>query len=71
MRTQSADRGRAFVCFRQAYRDVPVLGGELVVHDQERNVVSVSGEVLPALQVNVSPQVAPEVARETALETVA
>jgi len=72
MRTQSADRGRAFVRFRQVYRDVPVLGGELVVQlDQERNVVSVNGEVLPALQVNVSPQVAPEVARETALETVA
>jgi len=72
MRQTEADRGRSFVRFQQVYQGIPVLGGELIVQlDGERNVVSVGGEMLPDIRVNVVPTVSPEAAQERALALVA
>jgi bacillolysin len=47
-----------FVRFQQVYQGVPVLAGELIVHlDQQRNVVSANGELLPDLQLAVKPRI--------------
>jgi len=68
----NADRGRSFLHFQQVYRGIPVIGGELVVQiDKDKNIVSVNGEILPGLEMNVIPTISPEAARQRALEKVA
>jgi len=72
MRVESRDLGRSFVRFQQVYRSIPVLGGELIVQmDAGKNVVSVSGEVLPDLDLALMPTTSAETARQTALFKVA
>jgi len=72
MRARVADNGRSIVRFQQAYKGVPVLGGELIVRmDSGKNVMSANGEVSPDLQVNTVPTISKEQARQQALETVA
>ncbi|MBI4334072.1 MAG: M4 family metallopeptidase [Chloroflexi bacterium] len=72
VRTTEADRGRTFVRLQQVHSGVPVLGGELIVQsDEARNVVSVDGEVLPDIVLDVAPAIAAEAARQQALEMVA
>jgi len=51
-RTANAD---GFVRFQQVYRTIPVMGGELNVHvNQQRNVTSVNGEILPNITLNTT-----------------
>ncbi len=70
VRTVSA--GRSVVRFQQLSGEVPVLGGELVVNlDRSGSMLSASGEVLPALDISLTPRVEPAAARETALAAVA
>lgn len=72
MRIKTADRGRSFARFQQVYQGVPVLGGELIVHmDQDKNVISANGELLPQPQVNIVPTISAEEARRRALEALA
>ncbi|MFQ5342690.1 MAG: M4 family metallopeptidase [Anaerolineae bacterium] len=72
MRTRGVDRGRSFVRFQQVYRDIPVLGGELIVQlDADRNIISANGEVLPNLALDSTPRLDAAAARETALGFVA
>jgi bacillolysin len=68
MREESADRGRSFVRFQQVVQGVPVLGGELIIQlDNAKNVVSASGEVLPLVELDLTPQIDAETARLNAL----
>lgn len=68
MRVEFRDRGRSFVRFQQVYRGIPVLGGELIVQmDAGKNVVSANGEVLPDLDLAVTPAISVQTARQTAL----
>jgi Zn-dependent metalloprotease len=69
----SSDQARhSFVRFQQNYQGLPVMGGELIVQlDQAQNVRSVSGEVMPALQVETVPVVSAEAAEETAVDAIA
>ncbi len=54
-RTANAD---GFVRFQQVYRTIPVMGGELNVHiNQQRNVTSVNGEILPNITLNTTPRI--------------
>jgi bacillolysin len=54
-RTANAD---GFVRFQQVYRTIPVMGGELNVHvNQQRNVTSVNGEILPNITLNTTPSI--------------
>ena len=63
--------GRSAVRFQQLHAGVPVVGGELVVNlDRARNVLSVSGETLPAA-VDTSPRVGSAAARAAAVAAVA
>lgn len=67
-----ADRGRSFVRFQQVYQGIPVIGGELILQmDADKNVVSVNGEILPGLALDVAPAISAEAARLRALEKVA
>lgn len=64
--------GRSTVRFQQVHRGVPVLGGELIVNlDREGNALSVSGEVLPAPDVPVTPLVTGRRAQRVARGVVA
>lgn len=71
LREAAADRGRAFVRFQQVYNAVPVFGGELIVQlDAANNVLSASGEVLPALTLATTPAITAEQAAQTARDLV-
>lgn len=71
-RIRSADRGRSFVRFQQVHQNIPVVGGELIVQTGERrSVISVHGELLPEINVDVAPRVSAETARQRAIEAVA
>jgi Zn-dependent metalloprotease len=68
----AAERGAAFVRFQQRYQGIPILGGELIVNlDQQRDVRSVSGELLPNLRLNVTPRISAAAARDRALAAIA
>ena len=70
--SESGTAGRSAVRFQQLNEDVPVLGGELVVNlDADRNVLSASGEALPAADVATSPRVGSGTARDAAVAAVA
>ena len=70
--TQAGTAGRSAVRFQQLLDDVPVVGGEFVVNlDAARNVLSVSGEALPAAAVAATPRVGSAAAREAAVAAVA
>ncbi len=56
MGTTAGQRGQASTRFRQTHRGVPVLAGELiVVTDEDNHVLTAAGEVLPDLDVDVTP----------------
>ncbi|HSJ52626.1 MAG TPA: M4 family metallopeptidase, partial [Anaerolineae bacterium] len=72
MRTQTRDRGRTFVRFQQVHQGVPVFGGELIVQlDEGKNVLSVGGEILPALDLEPSPRISADEAQARALAVTA
>jgi Zn-dependent metalloprotease len=68
---ESLDRGRSKVRFQQVYNGIPVLAGELVANlDAAKNILSVSGEILPDINIDTQATVDAEVARQTALNLV-
>jgi len=72
MLVEDADSGRSFVRFQQVYQGVPVMGGELIVQlDSQMDVLSASGETLPALELSTTPVVSPDEAAQTAMALVA
>jgi Zn-dependent metalloprotease len=59
------------VKFRQIYRDLPVIAGEVIVNlDRLKNVTSVSGETSPNIDIDVSAAVDLQVAHKKALAEV-
>lgn len=71
-RTNMTDSGRSFVRFQQTYQDIPILGGELIVQmDEAKNVVAITGEILPDLALDIVPSIAADEAKRSALETIA
>ena len=72
MKMRTLDDGRSFVRFQQLYRDIPVVGGELIIQsDTKHNIISANGEILPELDLDVTPTITAEAARQTALAKVA
>ena len=58
----------SFVRFQQVHQGVPVLAGELIVHvDQQRNILSANGELLPSLKLDVTPRIDAATAQTNAL----
>ncbi len=44
--------------FQQVYRTIPIMAGELNVHiNQQRNVTSVNGEILPNISISTTPTI--------------
>ena len=71
-RENSADRDRKFVRFQQVHQNIPIFGGEMVVQLNARNeVLSVNGEVLPAIALDVTPQIDSATATQTAIRAAA
>jgi bacillolysin len=71
-REKTADAARQFVRFQQVYQNIPVFGGEMVVQVNAQNdVLSVNGEILPALALDVSPQIDSATATQTAISATA
>lgn len=71
MHTQTGEHGRNLVRFQQMYRGVPIIGGELIVQsDQRGNMLSMNGEVLPDLQLNIAPTISALSAQQTAISAV-
>ena len=67
-----AQKGAAFVRFQQVYQGIPIMGGELIVNlDQNQNVRSVNGELLPDLKLSVTPRLDAAAARDRALTAIA
>jgi len=62
----------SFVRFRQVYQGIPVLAGELIVHvDQNRDIVSANGELLPDMRISTTPRIGAAQAADIALAVIA
>ena len=71
-RTAQLDRLRRVVRLQQRFRDVPIVGAELVVHtDAASNILAVAGETLPGLSLSTTPTVDAATAVTAALDRVA
>jgi len=77
MGVQATDLGHSFVRFQQVYNKsespaIPVMGGELIVQlSTVKDIVSVSGEILPDIKVNPIPTINIETAQQIAIDSVA
>jgi bacillolysin len=64
--------GGTNIRYNQIHKGVPVFGGELILNmDRSQSLLSMSGEISPDLDVDVTPRVTSGEARGTALEAVA
>jgi len=71
-REHQTNGGRSVVRFQQAYQDIPVFGGELVMQlTQTNDIIFVNGEILPDINLDVQPKVDAAAAQRTALQLVA
>lgn len=69
---RTLNNGRAFVRFQQVYQTIPIFGGELIVQsDARHNIISANGEIVPGLDLNITPGVSPAAARQNALAKIA
>lgn len=64
--------GRTMTRYRQVYRGVPVIGGELIVSQSALNQLSsISGRISPDLNLDATPTITPEQASAIALQAIA
>jgi len=69
---KSEKSGRSSVRFQQVHSGIPVFGGELITNlDSAGELASVSGEILPDINLDVNPLVSSKEAEDTALSAVA
>ncbi len=69
LRETTSEAGYGTVRFQQTYRSIPVIAAEMIVHmDSSRNILSANGEILPNIELNVTPVVDEATAAQTALE---
>ena len=67
-----ASRRQSVVRYRQLHKNLPVIGGELIVHvDDARNIVAVAGRTSADLDVDPAPAVAAAAAAQAAVGAVA
>jgi Zn-dependent metalloprotease len=61
--------GYKHVRMAQRFQGLPVIGGELIVHINDQNVIyQISGKYLPAIKVSVEPSIDPEAALQIGLD---
>lgn len=64
--------GQSSVRYQQVYQNIPVVGGELIVHMTDQGgLISISGEISPDLNLSTSPQIGASSARSEALNATA
>ena len=69
---QRAPGNRSFVRFQQTHRGVPIVGGELNIHlDEKNNVLFAGGKTLSTIRLNIAPAVDAAAAVDAALDAVA
>jgi Zn-dependent metalloprotease len=72
MREVVRDGQRSHVRFQQTYQGIPVLGGELIVNmDAAKSVLSMSGEILPDVSLDIVPAIDAAEAQQAAIAAVA
>jgi len=72
LQEKPTEAGRSIVRFQQVYQGIPILAGELnVLLAEGGGVLSVNGELLPGLDLEVTPRIDPSAAQQVALEQVA
>ena len=72
LKQEEMENSRSFVRFQQTHQGIPVVGGELIVQmGSQRNVLSVSGEILPDIELDTTPQIDKQAAIEIARTKVA
>ena len=70
--TQAATGQRTVIRYRQLYRGIPVMAGDLVVDVSHKlDVISANGEASPQLAISTQPAVSAASARSTALASIA
>jgi len=71
-REKATEIGGSAVRFQQTYQGIPILGGEITVTlNAQKNILSVSGETLPKIAVDTTPQIEAATAQQEALALVA
>ena len=71
LRETQTENGTNTVRYQQLYHGIPVLAGELIVHmDSGKNVLTASGEILPGIDLDVTPVIDGVSAAEIALQSV-
>jgi Zn-dependent metalloprotease len=69
LRETTSEVGTSTVRFQQTYRGIPVIAGEMIVHmDSSRNILSANGEILPNIELDVTPVIDGTTAAQTALD---
>ncbi len=72
MREMTDSKADSFVRYQQVYQGIPVVAGEIIVQvDQKQQAVSAGGELLPDLNLDVTPQLGPDEPRSQAFAAVA
>ena len=72
LRAGADGRGHPSARFQQEHQGIPVFGGEILVNmDNEGNLTSISGEISPALSIEVEPRISASDAERMALGAVA
>jgi len=71
-RISDSDETRSTLRYQQVYQGIPVIGGELVVNIiSSGGLLSINGEVSPALSIPTEPRFTAEQTRDTALSLIA
>ena len=71
-REKTIARGRSVVRFRQTFRGVPVLGGEVIAQlDGANNILAITSEILPGIDIATTPTVSSPLAQLNVLQTIA
>ena len=72
MRNVQMDGKRFHVRFQQTHQGIPIFGGELIVNmDAAKNVLSMSGEILPDVDLEIVPTISAVQAQQIALAATA
>jgi len=71
LKSRELGSGRSVVKFRQIYRDLPVIAGEVIVNlDRLKNITSASGEISPNIDLDITASVDLQAAQKKALAEV-
>jgi Zn-dependent metalloprotease len=70
-KTTQPGKDRQTIRYQQVFKDIPVLGGELIVNMQtDGALLSMNGEISPAIILSTKPIITSASARQTAMETI-